>query len=51
MSSVVSCPDRDTLHRLLLGKLPGPSGEALAHHLEQCSACTSAAKSVTAKKA
>src|SRR5262249_50254511 len=36
MSVVVSCPDRESLRRLLLGHTSGPEAERLRLHLEQC---------------
>src|SRR5438309_325160 len=40
MAAVASCPNREVLHRLLLGHVAGPEGERLTEHLEQCPHCT-----------
>jgi len=40
MTKPVTCPDRSTLQRLLLGQIAGPQGEDLAQHLEECDRCT-----------
>jgi eukaryotic-like serine/threonine-protein kinase len=44
--AVTLCPDRDTLHRLLLGELVGSLAEELAAHLEQCDRCTGVASAL-----
>jgi serine/threonine protein kinase len=40
MSIGLACPDRESLHRLLLGLIADPDGERLAEHLEGCPHCT-----------
>jgi Leucine-rich repeat (LRR) protein/tRNA A-37 threonylcarbamoyl transferase component Bud32 len=42
MAVVASCPDRDVLERLMLGRIAGPEGELLAQHLEGCERCSAA---------
>jgi len=38
-----TCPDRSTLEKLLLGKLPAVVQTSLSEHLEHCQTCTSVA--------
>jgi predicted Ser/Thr protein kinase len=49
MPATSPCPDRDTLHRLLLGQVAGPEGEQLAVHLEECGACCASAQNLVAE--
>ncbi|HQX53767.1 MAG TPA: hypothetical protein PLR25_27885 [Planctomycetaceae bacterium] len=37
------CPDRNTLEKLLLGKLPAAEQSSLSEHLENCKVCTDVA--------
>jgi formylglycine-generating enzyme required for sulfatase activity len=46
--TVETCPDRETLERLLSGRLGGPIAEQLEQHLLQCAACASVADTLTA---
>jgi anti-sigma factor RsiW len=48
MNPGLACPDRDTLHQLLLGHLPAPRGEQLVQHLEQCPHCSTVVQSLSA---
>jgi Leucine-rich repeat (LRR) protein/tRNA A-37 threonylcarbamoyl transferase component Bud32 len=49
MAVIASCPDRDVLERLMLGRIAGPEGEQLAQHLEGCERCAAAALTLGAE--
>jgi WD40 repeat protein len=49
--ALLSCPEREVLQRLLLGRLPGEEAEQLEQHLLKCDTCASAADSLTASDA
>jgi formylglycine-generating enzyme required for sulfatase activity/serine/threonine protein kinase/Leucine-rich repeat (LRR) protein len=42
-----TCPDRQTLEKLLLGDLPATERESLAEHLLHCDECVGAAETIT----
>lgn len=42
-----TCPDRQTLEKLLLGDLPAAERESLAEHLLYCDACVGTAETIT----
>jgi len=39
MAELRTCPSRDELQRMVLGKLTGTRAEAIAQHLEACPIC------------
>jgi serine/threonine protein kinase len=49
MAAVMSCPDRESLQRLLLGMIAEPEGERLAQHLEECPQCTGMVEALRAE--
>jgi serine/threonine protein kinase len=48
MAPVASCPDREVLEQLMLGRLADPEGERLAQHLEQCGRCAAVVQTLRA---
>lgn len=43
-----TCPDQDSLRKMLLGELPGPQAEQLEEHLLDCDECSDAADTISA---
>ena len=43
MTDQKTCPDRETLEKMLLGKLPRPEIEAIGEHLQNCESCSDSA--------
>lgn len=46
--TLVDCPDRETLTKLLLGDLPRPDFNSLCEHVMHCDKCVTAAETINA---